>query len=78
MTSRKKPGVAFWATVILVAALVGYPLSTGPADWMRNHGWLSEGAIKALDWFYAPLPWTYKHSPTVVQRAIRWYASVWH
>jgi hypothetical protein len=32
MTSdRKKPGVAFWATVVLVAVLVGYPLSFGPA-----------------------------------------------
>ena len=29
MTSRKKPGVAFWATVGLM--VVGYPLSFGPA-----------------------------------------------
>jgi hypothetical protein len=25
--SRKKPGVAFWATVVVVVALVEYPLS---------------------------------------------------
>jgi hypothetical protein len=32
MTSdRKKPGVAFWATVVV--ALVAYPLSFGPACW---------------------------------------------
>jgi hypothetical protein len=31
MTSHRKPGVAFWATVVLVVALVGYPLSFGPA-----------------------------------------------
>jgi hypothetical protein len=29
MTDRKKPGMAFWATVVLVAALA-YPLSIGP------------------------------------------------
>jgi hypothetical protein len=26
---RKKPGVAFWATVVVVAVLVGNPLSFG-------------------------------------------------
>ena len=30
---RKKPGVGFWATVVVVVALVGYPLSFGPACW---------------------------------------------
>ena len=30
MTSdRKKPGVAFWTTVVVVVLLVGYPLSFG-------------------------------------------------
>jgi len=29
--SRKKPGVAFWATVVVVVVLVGYPLNFGPA-----------------------------------------------
>lgn len=29
--SRKKPGVAFWATVVVAVVLVGYPLSIGPA-----------------------------------------------
>ena len=31
---RKRPGVAFWATVVLVVALVGYPLSFGPSCWL--------------------------------------------
>jgi hypothetical protein len=31
MTDRKKPGIASWATVVVVAVLVGYPLSFGPA-----------------------------------------------
>ena len=31
-TDRKKPGVAFWTTVVVVVVLVAYPLSFGP--WM--------------------------------------------
>ena|SRR5262245_6400636 len=34
--SRKKPGVAFWATVVVVMGLVGYPLSFGPACWIAT------------------------------------------
>ena len=35
MTDRKKPGVAFWATVVLVVVLM-YPLSFGPACWLSQ------------------------------------------
>jgi hypothetical protein len=38
MTSdRKKPGLAFCATVVVVAVLVGYPLSFGPACWITSY-----------------------------------------
>jgi hypothetical protein len=33
MTSRKPPSAAFWATVVVVVALVAYPLSFGPVTW---------------------------------------------
>jgi len=37
MTSdRKHPSAAFWATVALVAVLVLYPLSYGPALWIAT------------------------------------------
>ena len=36
MTDRKKPGVAFWASMALVVVLVGYPLSFGPACWITS------------------------------------------
>ena len=36
MTDRTKPGVAFWATVVVVAGLVAYPLSFGPACWVSS------------------------------------------
>src|SRR5262245_56269147 len=42
MTSdRKKPGVAFWAAVVVVALLVAYPLSFGPACWLVDRGYVA-------------------------------------
>jgi hypothetical protein len=38
---RKKPGVTFWATVVMVVTLVAYPLSFGPACWLCEKGVLS-------------------------------------
>src|SRR5262245_14986656 len=34
-SSRKKPGVAFWATVVVVVVLL-YPLSFRPVCWMAE------------------------------------------
>ena len=31
-----QPSAAFWITVALVAVLVGYPLSFGPACWLAD------------------------------------------
>jgi hypothetical protein len=46
MIDRKKPGVAFWATVVVVVAIVGLPgiylLALGPALAMYVSGYLSE------------------------------------
>ena len=53
MTSdRKKPGVAFWASVVLVVALVGYPLSFGPAVWLAARGVIPKSPVK---WAYWPM-----------------------
>ena len=37
---KKQPGVAFWATVVVVVVLVAYPLSFGPACW-----WMSRSVL---------------------------------
>ncbi len=52
MTDRKKPGVAFWATVVVVAVLIGYPLSFGPASWTCY--WAGGGG-QIVGFFYGPI-----------------------
>ena len=77
---RKKPGVLFWAMVVVIVALVAYPLSIGPATWLEAHG-IREQIPKVIDdavfHFYAPFRSVFENSPEPVARAIRWYVSFW-
>jgi hypothetical protein len=77
--SCKKPGVAFWATlpVVVLLALLTYPLSIGPAQWICEHGWVSENTQMALESFYWPVTWLYDHGPEFIRRALAWYGSFW-
>jgi hypothetical protein len=52
MTDRKKPGVAFWAAVVLVVVLVGYPLSFGPACWLADRQCIPDTVAVRI---YSPL-----------------------
>ena len=36
MTSSRDPGLAFWATAVVVVVLVAYAMSIGPVWWLRN------------------------------------------
>jgi hypothetical protein len=73
MTSRKQPGVAFWTAVVVVVALVLYPLSMGlsfqillrssPGD-LETRGWRAYRAV------YAPIIWVYDHGPEQARQAI--------
>jgi len=45
---RKHPSAAFWITAALVAVLVAYPLSLGPAIWLRDHGLISTRQYDSL------------------------------
>ena len=51
--SRKKPGVAFWATVVAVVLAVAYPLSFGPACWILDSSNLDDGSVVGVT--YRPL-----------------------
>ena len=69
--SRTKPGVAFWATVVVVVLLVGYPLSFGPVCGFADQGVLEHHRARRL---YGPLLWITSRSPTPVQRTVTRYA----
>ena len=76
MTSRKKPGVAFWATVVVVVVLVAYPLSFGPACWITSRTGKGAAFVPTA---YRPILWGLADDPSVepsmLDRAINWYAS---
>ena len=71
MSDRKKPGVACWIVVALIAVLVGYPLSFGPACWISSRTTLG------ADWLpcgYRPVISGLNLKPTRLAAAIQWYA----
>jgi len=75
-TDRKKPGVAFWATVVVVAALL-YVGSFGL--WCRFNRGGASGEIKAASayvWPYVPMFWLLDNGPPPVKVAIRAYV-IW-
>jgi hypothetical protein len=74
MTDRKKPGVAFWATVVAVTVLA-YPLSIGPATWLEAR-YSTEDSPSILDSVYRPVLWTAHRSPDFVKNSLEWYLSI--
>ena len=71
MTSdRKKPGLAFWATVAVVVVLL-YVASFGPACWITSQ--LNRGA-RLIPVVYRPLTWAM--SVGSIHRISRWYAKL--
>ena len=75
---RKKPGVAFWATVVVVL-LLAYPVSFGPATWLYDNGGIPASAEGALEDFYEPVIWARDDdaSPRWLRRSVNWYEALW-
>jgi hypothetical protein len=69
MTSRKKPGVAFWATVAVFVVLA-YPLSFGPACWT-----MSRVGPRRLPRFYR-LVARFTSRRDMIGKAFLWYANL--
>jgi len=73
MTSaRKQPGVAFWATVVVVAALIGYPASFGPAIWLTARGCFRTSTVQP---FYRPILWSAAQAESL-EDALVWWGSL--
>ena len=71
MTDRKKPGVALWATVVLVVVVL-YVASFGPAFRLYFYGcgdWIDEGTEAVLQ-PWSPILWLSYHGPQPVHDAI--------
>jgi hypothetical protein len=73
MTSRKHHSAAFWATVVVVAVLVGYPLSFGPACWLVDRQLLPSQPARS---FYDPLLAVIARSPKPVKDVITRYCKL--
>src|SRR5882672_7949859 len=85
MTDRKKPGVAFWATVVVVAMPLLYVLSFGPACWWFSirrsemqifDGWSGPDDPPCAPQIYWPIGWAAQNGPDRLGDAIVWYATV--
>jgi hypothetical protein len=73
---RKKPGAAFWATLVMVA-LVLYVLSWGPAFWIDRYVTGPGRYDDACEVFYAPLHFACRNGPKSISIVMTWYARVW-
>jgi hypothetical protein len=84
MSNRKKPGMAFWATVLMAVVLIGYPLSFGPACWWFSTPLSSHMEYVAWDGpdpecppqIYWPIGWIAENGPGPVGDAIFRFASL--
>jgi len=70
MTSPRKPSAAFWITVALLAVLVGYPLSFGPACWGAS--WTNRGG-EHLPTVYQPILSAWDSGPYFLAEALDAY-----
>jgi hypothetical protein len=52
--SERKPTAGFWITVALLAIVVLYPLSLGPACWISSRAGAGGHAVSIL---YRPITW---------------------
>jgi hypothetical protein len=73
MTDSKKPGMAFWAIVVVVAGLIGYPLSVGPLILLVRLDWLPEPAMELA----APVYWVMYNGPEWLCWALALYIGLW-
>ena len=79
MIDRKKPGVAFWATVMVVLVPALYVASLFPIAWLIKRGMLGEGdgfPARILIIYLTPVKWLGINGPVWVSRFLDWIGSV--
>jgi hypothetical protein len=74
---RKKIGAPVVATMFLVAALLAYPISFGPACWwFSQKGLAAARAVRIASQIYWPFGWIIANGPRPVRRVVNWYATL--
>ncbi|MEX2286270.1 MAG: hypothetical protein WD648_04215 [Planctomycetaceae bacterium] len=76
MAERKRSGLRT-GVAWLVALIVLYVLSIGPAGWLWVHDYISDDTAARLISFYGPLYWLTDHSE-VLDEAMNWYGRLWY
>lgn len=61
-----------WLITALIASLVLYVLSTGPAVMLRERGLVTQETLRLV---YAPIFWLSRFE--VVSQSIEWYCKFW-
>jgi hypothetical protein len=78
-SSGKQPGVAFWATVVVVCLLVAYPVSYGPVMWLYGKEFVPESLDDAFGILYYPmyLAMDSRSSPVWLRHSVDSYTGFW-
>jgi hypothetical protein len=71
---RKKRSATFWVTLLVLAVLVGYPLSFGPAFWLYSR-LMTTPIGHFANRFYHPIILTWRSGPEWIAGPIGWYAN---
>ena len=70
---KKKPGAAFWATVVVAVVLAAYPLSVGPACWISSHTGCGANFVSIV---FQPVFRVWWNGPKPFDQLIAKYATV--
>lgn len=74
---RGSPGVVVLLVALLVLLPVFYVLSVGPAQWLSNRGYLSQGVESLLGLAYTPLQLLFNNWEPFRNLMI-WYLAFWN
>ncbi len=75
MTDRKQPGVAYWATVVVVVGLLAYPLSLVIISLLDDLDLTPpfDSTAGEILWAYcAPLRWVISNGPDWIRDPLLW------
>jgi len=76
MISRN-PCAGLWITVSLIAVLVGYPLSRGPALWVFYRGSIPDASTATTAAIYWPMDWLVMNGPEPLRELLFSYSRLW-